>query len=158
MNTLQHVKGAKTVIASDTRDVSLQVALEVGADYATKPENLGSLLSSNNLVVDIACDFVGLGVTFKSALDNVRSGGTVSIVGLGSPSLEIPLIPAAVKEVTFKMNFWGTKKELTEVLAAVKAGRIKPVVETRPLSQAIESLEDLKNEKLKGRVALVPEH
>lgn len=97
-------------------------------------------------------------MTFKSAYDNVRSGGTVSIVGLGSSSLEFPLIPMTVKEVTFKTNFWGTKKELKEVLAAVKAGSIKPVVETRPLSQAIEVLDDLKNEKLKGRVALIPGH
>lgn len=152
------MKGAKTVIASDTRDVTLQAALEVGADYAVKPEDLPSLLSSNNLIIDTACDFVGLQATFNSAFENVRLRGTILLIGLGSPSIAIPLILAATKEVTIKGNIWGTKKELAEVLAAVKAGKVTPIVETRPLSQAVEAFEDLRNARLKGRVALVPEH
>ncbi|KAJ4464938.1 alcohol dehydogenase [Lentinula aciculospora] len=153
----KNVKGAKTVIAVDTRDVMLQAALEVGADYAVNPEELGSLLSSNNLTIDTACDFVGIDHTFISVLQHIRPQGTIIIVGLGAISVELPLIPAARKEVTIKTTMWGTKKELAEVLTAVKERKILPIIERRPLVQAVETLEDMRNGRLKGRVVFVLE-
>ncbi|KAF9075401.1 alcohol dehydogenase [Rhodocollybia butyracea] len=135
MNAIQiakNLKKAKTVIVSDTRDVTFQAALKVGADYAAKPEDLASLISSNNLTVDTVCDFVGITATFH---------------------ISSPLPP---KELSIKTNIWGTKKELAEVLAEVKALKITPVIETRPLSKAVETFEDMRNSKLTGRVVLIP--
>ncbi|KIK60201.1 hypothetical protein GYMLUDRAFT_43946 [Collybiopsis luxurians FD-317 M1] len=158
-NALQiakNVKGAQTVIACDNRGVALQAALEVGADYAVKPEELPSLLTSNKLVVDTACDFVGTGTTFKSILEHVRPGGTILLIGLGAPFVELPLIAAGRKEITIKSNFWGKKHELAEVLEILKSRRVTPVVEVRSLSEAAEVFEEMRNARLKGRVALVP--
>ncbi|KAF9075402.1 hypothetical protein BDP27DRAFT_1212415 [Rhodocollybia butyracea] len=157
MNAVQiakNLKKAKTVIVSATRDVTFQAALKVGADYAAKPEDLASLISSNNLIIDTVCDFVGITATFQSALEHVRPQGTILLVGLGAPSVSLPLYPP--KELIIKTIFWGTKKELAEVLAEVKALKITPVIETRPLSKAVETFEDLRNGKLTGRVVLIP--
>ncbi|KAF8824683.1 alcohol dehydogenase [Lentinula edodes] len=152
----KNLKRAQTVIAVDLRDEMLQEALEVGADYAVKPEDLGPLLYSHNLNVDTAYDFVGIGPTFKSVLEHIRPRGTIIIVGLGATCLELPLVPVTRKEVTIKTSMWGTKKELEEVLAILKDKKVRPVIETRPLVQALEAFEDLRNSKLKGRVVLVP--
>lgn len=130
----------------------LQEALEVGADYAVKPEDLGSLLYNHGLNVDTAYDFVGVGSTFQSVLEHIRPRGTVIIVGLGATCVELPLVPVTRKEVTIKASLWGTKKELEEVLVILKD---KKVIETRHFVHALEAFEDLKNSKLKGRVVMV---
>ncbi|KAJ3835857.1 alcohol dehydogenase [Lentinula raphanica] len=152
----KYVRNAKVVIASDTRDIMLRKALEVGADYAVKPHELQHLLSSNNLSIDTACDFVGSATSFRSVLEHVRSRGTIIVVGLGEVVVELPLVSAAKKEVTIKTSMWGTKKELAEVLALVKEKKITPLTETKPLDQAIEVFENMRLSKLQGRVVLIP--
>ncbi|GAV98659.1 Protein ZINC INDUCED FACILITATOR 1 [Lentinula edodes] len=104
----KNLKRAQTVIAVDLRDEMLQEALEVGADYAVKPEDLGPLLYSHNLNVDTAYDFVGIGPTFKSILEHIRPRGTIIIVGLGATCLELPLVPVTRKEVTIKTSIEET--------------------------------------------------
>ncbi|KAJ3759240.1 alcohol dehydogenase [Lentinula raphanica] len=153
----KYVRNAKVVIASDTRDIMLRKALEVGADYAVKPHELQHLLSSNNLSIDTACDFVGSATSFRSVLEHVRSRGTIIVVGLGEVVVELPLVSAAKKEVTIKTSMWGTKKELAEVLALVKEKKITPLTETKPLDQAIAVFENMRLSKLQGRVVLIPE-
>ncbi|KAF5371094.1 hypothetical protein D9757_010817 [Collybiopsis confluens] len=153
----KNVRRAKTVIATDTREEILQTALDVGADYAVRPEDLAELLSSKKLVVDTGCDFVGVDSTYNTILQHVRSRGTILLIGMGSASIGLPLVAAARKEITVKSNYWGTRAELSEVLEILKTGQVKPVVETRPLSRAVEAFEDMRNARLKGRVALIPQ-
>ena len=57
-----------------------------------------------------------------------------------------------------KVSFWGCKDELAEVLQAIKEGKIKPRVETRPLEDCEAVVEEMIAGKLKTRVAFVPSH
>ncbi|KAL1747901.1 hypothetical protein HDZ31DRAFT_30784 [Schizophyllum fasciatum] len=154
----KNVLGAKCVIACDVRESSLQDARALGADYTALPDALPALLQDNGLVVDVACDFVGLNETFNAALKAVRPKGTLQVVGLTAPSVDLPLIPAADKDLTIRFSMWGKLDELREVLQHVLDGKITPRVETRPLASLVETFEDFMNGRIQSRMVLIPEH
>ena len=141
---------------TDIREVSIKAALEVGADYACKPEDLDALVKEHNFSFDTVVDVVGNVETFGRSLQQVRIGGLIQIIGLSVRELPFPLVAVAMKNVTIKMSAWGTKSELKEVLNAVASGKVKPQVEERSLEECLEVLQDLATGKLKNRVALVP--
>jgi len=159
LNAIQiakHVVGVQNVVVIDVRDVSVKAALEVGADYACKPEELDALVKEHNFVFDTVVDVVGNAETFGTSLHRVRIGGLIQVIGLSVREVPLPLVAVAMKNATIKMSAWGTKSELKEVLSAVAAGKVKPQVEERPLEECLEVLQDLATGKLRSRVALIP--
>jgi len=159
LNAIQIAKnviGVKNVIVTDVRDVSIKAALDIGADYACKPQQLDALVKEHNLVFDTVVDVVGNAETFATSLQQVRMGGVIQVIGLSAREVSLPLIATAMKNVTIKLTAWGTVPELKEVLSAVASGKVKPQVEERPLDDCLEVLQDLATGKLKSRVALIP--
>ena len=159
LNAIQiakHVIGVKSVVVTDVRDVSVKAALEVGADYACKPEELDALIKEHNLVFDTVADVVGNAETFGTSLHHVRMGGVIQIIGLSVREIPLPLVAVAMKNVTINMTAWGTKLELKDVLKAVAAGKVKPQVEERSMEECLEVLHDLAAGKVKSRIALIP--
>lgn len=159
LNAIQiakHVIGVKTVVVTDLRDVSVKTALQVGADYACMPGQLDALIKENNFVFDTVVDVVGNIDTFGDSLQRVRTGGLIQIIGLSAREIPLPLVAAAMRNVTIKMSAWGTKSELKEVLDAVATGKVNPQVEERKLEDCLDVIRDLAAGKLKSRVALIP--
>ena len=159
LNTIQivkHIIGVNNVVVTDVRDISVKAALEAGADYACKPEDLDVLIKEHNFIFDTIVDVVGNTETFGSSLQQVRIGGLIQIIGLSVHEISLPLVAVAMKNVTIKMSAWGTKSELKEVLSAVATGKVKPQVEERSLEDCSEVLQDLATGKLRSRVTLIP--
>ena len=159
LNAVQIAKNcakAACVIVTDVREHTLQLAKDVGADYAVLPEKISELVDLHNLRIDTAIDFVGKSDTIQTATTVVKRTGKIVIVGIGSSTLEVPRQAAMGKELQILPCMWGTRSELVEVFAAIGAGRITPEVETRPFDECIEVLEELRDGKLKSRVALIP--
>ncbi|KAL1710744.1 hypothetical protein EV121DRAFT_275169 [Schizophyllum commune] len=154
----KNVLGAKIVVVCDMRETSLEDAKALGADYTVLPDALPALLTDNKLTVDVACDFVGLNDTFNAALKAVRPKGVLQVIGLTAPTVDLPLIPAADKDLTIRFSMWGKLSELKEVLGCVREGKITPKVETRPLGKLVETFEDFMAGKIKSRMVLLPEH
>ena len=148
--------GVRCVIACDVREQALENAKEAGADYVATPEDLQQVLSTNQLVVDFAFDFVGSQQTFDLCYASVRGGGTIHLVGIGGHAVEVSPLAAMLKDLTIKARFYGTKQELVEILQLVADGGLQPKVEMRPMSDVFQVLEDLHHGKLESRVALVP--
>lgn len=148
--------GVRCVIACDTRVSALEDAREAGADFAVTPEELPALLAEKSLLIDFAFDFVGVQTTFDTCLAMIRAGGTIHTVGVGGAPLVMPPGTAMMKDLTWKTGFYGTREELVEVLQAVAEGVLSPKVETRPMSECIQVLEEMRAGKLRGRVALIP--
>ncbi len=106
-NAIQIAKnclGVKRVIGCDVRDLSLDIARSVGADFATKPEELPQLIEANNLHIDVVIDFVGNQGSFDVAMGVIGGGGIINIVGLLGKTIEFPLVGAAIKDVTIKSS------------------------------------------------------
>ncbi|KAK7695031.1 hypothetical protein QCA50_002219 [Cerrena zonata] len=159
LNAVQIAKNcteAACVIATDLREQSLGLAKEIGADHAVLPDKLAELISTHKLRVDVVVDFVGIPSTIKTAVTVVKRLGRVVIAGIGANVFEIPRQTAMAKEVQILPSMWGTRSELVEVLGAIGEGKITPKVETRPFDECIKVLEELRDGKLKSRVALIP--
>ena len=149
--------GAGCVIACDRREEVYEDAREFGADYTVTPGELVKFIRAKRLMVDIAFDFVGSQETFDACFSSIRVGGTVHIVGIDSPNITVNSMKAMAKELTYKTSFIGTKMELIEVLQIIADGTLKPKVETRPMSECLEVLKDMREGKLRARIALVPD-
>lgn len=149
--------GVRCLVASDMRESAMQSAAAAGADYTVLTKALRKFIKEKNLVVDFVVDFVGVQETFNLSLSVVRPGGTVHTLGLGANTLSVAPINTMMKDLTLKTSFWGTNTELREVLQAIAEGKLNPKVETRPMSQCVQVLEDMKHGRLTGRVALIPE-
>ncbi|HUP58107.1 MAG TPA: zinc-binding dehydrogenase [Bdellovibrionota bacterium] len=155
MNGMQiaHALGAH-VIASDVRESSLEMARELGADEVFHSKELEEKIKGRR--IDVAGDFVGRESTFRQAQTLVSPGGIVSAVGLGA--LQVPFMPMIVAsyEIRVQGSFWGTSVELKEVLRYIAEGKISPQVETGKLEDTNYWIEELKNGRVKSRMALMP--
>lgn len=149
--------GAKCVIACDLREEVLQEARSVGADYTVTPGELVKFIRAKRLTVDSAFDFVGSQQTFDACFSSIRAGGTVHLVGIDTPAISIGSMKAMSKDFTYRSGFIGSKAELVEVLQAIADGLLKPKVETRPMSECLQVLEDMRLGKFQGRIALIPD-
>src|SRR5579871_333827 len=149
----------KDPIVADIDPAKRAAALENGASQAIDPAVAGAakefLKTSGGAAV--AIDFVGGESTVKFGTGVLRKGGKLIIVGLfgGAMQMPIPLFP--LLEITIQGSKVGSLGELTELLGLGQAGIFGAIPHTtRPLAEAAQTLSDLKDGKIVGRVVLTP--
>jgi D-arabinose 1-dehydrogenase-like Zn-dependent alcohol dehydrogenase len=147
-------------LAADIDEGRLDAAKKAGAKatYNTKDDaSVKALMAETGGGAYAVVDFVGSEATFAFANQIVRKGGRIIIVGLfgGAMSMPIPMFP--MRALTIAGSFVGSLAEAKEMMALVQAGKVDPIpYSTRPLDQASQTLEDLRNGKIVGRVVLTP--
>ena len=155
----KHLFGKGPLVA-DIDEGRLQAAMGAGAKaaYNTKdPEALRKLMTDTGGGVIGAVDFVGSEASFAFTTNAVRRGGRAVIVGLfgGGMAMPIPMFP--LRALTIGGSYVGSLAEAEAMMELVRAGEIDPIpVRERPLSEANQVLEELKDGKIVGRVVLVP--
>ncbi|MEN8227570.1 MAG: galactitol-1-phosphate 5-dehydrogenase [Bacteroidota bacterium] len=101
-------KGCGRIIAVDREDDKLQLARKLGADHVLNPDiddiRNEVLALSDNRGADVAFEVVGISDTVKIAIESVRKGATVTLVGNLAPSVEIPI----QKVVTQQLRLQGS--------------------------------------------------
>lgn len=105
---------------------------------------------------DFIFDFVGKQETIDIAGDFIKSGGKVLIVGLGKSKLTIPNFDFARREVELIFNFGGTSGDQMEILDWISLGKIKPVVQSRPMTDLPEYMNKMQKGEIVGRVVFKP--
>lgn len=87
--------GCGKIIAVDLEQDRLDLACELGADLSLKSDDLNVPQEvkkiSENRGADIAFEVVGITPTLKIAIECLRRGATLTLVGNLSPSVELPL-------------------------------------------------------------------
>jgi propanol-preferring alcohol dehydrogenase len=91
---------------------------------------------------------------YDSAFYCLRGTGTLMVVGLPAENIAFPAIMMAAGEVRIQASAVGTRKDVRDTLAMAAAGKLHCHVATRPLIEANEVLEDLRNGQITGRVVL----
>jgi 2-desacetyl-2-hydroxyethyl bacteriochlorophyllide A dehydrogenase len=95
--------GCGNIIAVDLEPARLELARKAGADMVFSPdvESLrGSILKATGYRgTDIAFEAVGISATIKIALDNLRKGGHLTLVGNLSRTAEIPLQSVVTRQL-----------------------------------------------------------
>jgi alcohol dehydrogenase, propanol-preferring len=79
------------------------------------------------------------------------------MVGLfgGSAPWPLPFIP--MKAAAIEGSYTGSLAELKELLELVRKGAVPPIpIGRRPMSAATQTLDDLRNGRIVGRVVMTP--
>lgn len=96
--------GCHPIIAIDLDDSRLQLAARLGATHvfrSDQPELLDKIRSlSGGRGVDAAFEAVGLKATVDLAVNSVRKGGSVTLIGNVSPRVELPLQTVVTREIS----------------------------------------------------------
>lgn len=104
-----------------------------------------------------AIDFVGIPDTVKFGMRSLRKGATQVQVGLFGGAVEISPVMLPFMMMDLRGSYVGTLQEMHELMDLVKAGKVAPLpIETRPLEQVNDVLDDLKAGRILGRVVLKP--
>ncbi|MBI3676711.1 MAG: zinc-binding dehydrogenase, partial [Proteobacteria bacterium] len=150
----------KGPLAADIDEGRLEAAKKGGASatYNTKdPEAAKKLMADTGGGACAVVDFVGSEKTFAFASQTVRRGGKVIIVGLFGGAMQMPLPMFPFRAISIGGSMVGSLAETKEMMELVRAGKVDPVpVTKRPLDAANQTLNDLRDGKIVGRVVLQP--
>lgn len=102
-------------------------------------------------------DFVGSGTTVKLGSDLLTKGGHLVVVGLFGGEITIPTPYIPMRAMTIQGSYTGSLPELNELIALLRRTTMPYMpVHIRPLDTVNQSLHDLKNGDVIGRVVLAP--
>ncbi len=119
--------GCHSIIAIDLADDRLKLAGQLGATHVLKADRPGLLEKIRALTAgrgaDAALEVVGLTATVNTAIDCVRKGGSVTLVGNVTPRVELPLQTVVTREITL-IGTCASAGEYPESLRLIADGKI----------------------------------
>lgn len=150
-----------TIIVADIDPEKRELALKEGADEVIDPTDRDAIKALQKVTkggVAAAVDFVGSDKSAGFAMGLLNKGGHMVVVGLfgGAMPLSIPMLP--LKALTISGSFVGSLQDMKAMMALVHEGKIKPIkITEKPMSCAHQTLTDLRDGNIVGRVVLKPE-
>lgn len=137
------------VVAVDVSQAKLDRALELGAHEAFHIDQI------ENQRADAVFDLVAEGDTLERAARLVPAGGLIMRVGSGGATLTFGR-GAVRPEVVLTSSLGGSMRDVTEVVAMARAGKLQWEVDTIPLERVAEGLQRLEAGTVAGRLILTP--
>jgi L-iditol 2-dehydrogenase len=132
--------GCSRVFVTDVDSARLDLARQVGATAVLLSDdklNAQLLELTNGEGVDVALEAVGRNETVAAAIDSVRKGGTVVLVGNIAPQVTLPL----QKVVTRQIRLQGSCASAGEYPRAIEL-LASGAINVKPLITAIAPLEE----------------
>lgn len=143
------VAGCPQIIAIDLDENRLRLAEKLGATRTFKADDSGVQEKIRALTggrgVDAAFEVVGLSPTVKTAIESVRKGGSVTLVGNLKPQVELPLQAVVTRELTL-IGTCASAGEYPECLELIASGKINVtefISATPPLAEGASWFERL---------------
>jgi L-iditol 2-dehydrogenase len=133
-------KRVSQIIAIDQQSDRLVLAKELGATMVlnTKDNFINKIKNATGgRGADISFEAVGIETTVRLAIDSVRKGGAVTLVGNVTPEIQFPLQTVVTKQINIKGSC-AICGEYPESLAMIEKGSInlkKMINTTAPLSE-----------------------
>jgi L-iditol 2-dehydrogenase len=133
--------GAATVMIADIDATRLSLARSLGNDgvfHLSGAELTQEILKKTGGVgADVVLEAVGRNETIATAIDSVRKGGTVTLIGNITPKVELPLQKVVSRQLRLQGSA-ASAGEYPEAIDLVANGKIK----VKPLITAVAPLED----------------
>ena len=149
---MSKIFGAAEIFAVDVSDAKLLLAKSFGATHiinASKEDPVANIKQlTNEAGVDYAFEFIGLPITQTQAINSVKRGGAVTLVGIPRQPLNIDLKYLLTNEIQLRTSFDHTRAEVDNVISLVEAGRLdlsKSVSHKLPLDKVNEGIDILRN-------------
>lgn len=133
-------KGCSQIIAFDLDDSRLALAKQLGATEAFNSRQSDAVKTAVDLTgggADHAFEVVGASVTVNMAIDCVRKGASITLVGNLSPEVTMPLQKVVTRELTL-FGSCAINGEYPEALTAIADGHIQ----VAPLITAKVNIDD----------------
>jgi len=96
-------KGCGKIIVVDIETEKLEMAKKLGADYIfnQKTDNVKQeiIALTSNRGADCSFEVVGIDATVETAIESVRKGGTVTLIGNLSPFVRLPLQTVVTRQI-----------------------------------------------------------
>ena len=100
-------------------------------------------------------DFVGAEASVNLGYQCLSKGGKQVVVGLFGGQMTIPLPLLTLTEKKLMGSYVGSLNEMRDLMKLVSTGKIESVeVESRDVSEATRTLDEMKSGKLQGLVSL----
>ena len=160
---LLKIKGCKNIIAVDLDDHRMELAKKLGADQVFRPDDpkLVSTVKSlsNDRGADLAIEVVGITETIAMAIELMRKGATLTIVGNISPTVELPLQKIVTRQLRIQGScaINGEYPAVLEMIAEKKLDVTSILSAEAPLSEGASWFQRLyEKEKNLMKVILKP--
>jgi propanol-preferring alcohol dehydrogenase len=149
------------IIALDVRQPAMD-AVRGNVDFAidsAAPDAAQQVLdAAGGHGPDFVLDLVGNTATLKLATSVVAPYGAIRVPGQGNGVLHFETIRTTTsipRGVTISRPYSGTRRELHDVVALARAGRIGIDLKTYPFENALDAFDDLEAGRITGRAVVV---
>lgn len=145
--------GAPRIVVTDIDAHRLSVAKKLGADAVVEvstntndaADEVAEIQKAMGVGIDVTLDCVGFSKTMTTALSATASGGKVCLVGMGHTEMNVPLTPAAAREVDI-VGIFRYKNTWPLCIKLIESGKIdvKPLITHRfgfSLKEVVEAFE-----------------
>ena len=145
------------VVSVDINNDKLALAKEVGADIVInghEVEDVAALIQEKTGGAHSAVVTAVSKVVFNQAVDSVRAGGRVVAVGLPSEMMDLSIVKTVLDGIQVIGSLVGTRKDLEEAFQFGAEGLVVPVVQKRPVSDAVDVFDEMEAGTIQGRMVL----
>jgi L-iditol 2-dehydrogenase len=129
------------IYISDIDDTRLRLAEQLGATATINAKKADTAAEIHGLTsgtgVDVALEAVGNSVAIKTAINSVRKGGTVTLIGNISPTVEIPLQAVVSRQIRLQGSA-ASSGEYPRCIDLLARGAVR----VKPLITAVTPLEE----------------
>ncbi len=162
IQTLRAV-GCGQIIAVDIESEKLELARQLGADIGLNSDKTDVTSEIKRITqdrgADVAFEVVGITPALKTALDSIRKGGALTLIGNVAPNVDLNLQSVVVREITL-YGSCASKGEYPACLDMIARGAINVdalISAVVPLSEGAQWFRRLyESEKGLFKVILVP--
>ncbi|WP_062518414.1 alcohol dehydrogenase AdhP [Demequina gelatinilytica] len=148
----------RRVLAMDIDDRKLELArkhgAELGVNAATSEDAVAEIRALTEGGVHGALVTAVNGKAFPQALNSLRRGGTVSLVGLPPESFPVDIFSVVLNAWTIRGSIVGTRKDMEEAIDFFARGKIVPTVHTMHLDDINGVFDDMLKGDIDGRIVL----
>ncbi|HEU0240529.1 MAG TPA: alcohol dehydrogenase AdhP [Micromonosporaceae bacterium] len=148
-----NIEGGR-VIAVDITDEKLQLARDLGAEFAVNaarddPVKAIQQLGGAHQAIATAVSPRG----FEQAYQSLRRGGTLVLVGLPAENeIDLPIFETVINGTNIVGSIVGTRADLRRVFDLHAAGRTRVIRETRPLDEVNTAIADIEAGRVAARI------
>ena len=156
-------KGCGKIIAVDIETEKLKMAKKLGADYIfnQKTDNVKQeiIALTSNRGADCSFEVVGIDATVETAIESVRKGGTVTLIGNLSPFVRLPLQTVVTRQIRVQGScaICGEYQAVLDMIARKQIDVNSLLSAEAPLSEGVVWFDRLyKKEPGLIKVVLIP--
>jgi S-(hydroxymethyl)glutathione dehydrogenase/alcohol dehydrogenase len=149
------VAGANQIIAVDMNPLKLEFAQQFGATHVVNASDADPVTSIRELTggrgADYTFEAIGNATVIRQAYDSARRGGTVTVIGLARPGIDVAIPAAAIPRDEKKLlgSFFGSARQrvdMPKMFDMYRTGKLKLdelITQTYPIEDAQQAFDDL---------------